>query len=32
VERVEALRWFSKAANLFVNVFRPRIARYQEEL
>jgi hypothetical protein len=32
VERVEALRWFSKVANLFVNAFRPRIARYQEEL
>jgi hypothetical protein len=32
VERVEAIRWLSKVANMFVNVFRPRIARYQEEL
>ena len=32
VERAEALRWFAKVANLFVNVFLPRIARYQADL
>jgi hypothetical protein len=32
VERAEALRWFLKVANLFVNVFRPRIARCQAEI
>ena len=31
-ERAEAMRWFFENANLFVNAFRPRIARYQEEL
>ncbi len=32
VERAAALRWFADTANRFVNAFRPRIARYLEEL
>ena len=30
--RAEAIKWFSENVNTFVNVFRPRIGRYQEEL
>lgn len=31
-DRNRAIGWFSVMANQFVNAFRPRIARYQEEL
>ncbi|KQX40916.1 MULTISPECIES: DUF4268 domain-containing protein [unclassified Ensifer] len=31
-ERQRAIRWFSLTANQFVNVFRPRLARYLAEL